>query len=140
MTSSLTPHCKRAETVARLINRPFESYEQRCWQMVAEIERDLYGRSLPPLIGPPPNLRDRARHFAAHEAHGWSEVDRPEDGAVALMHRAGTPREMLIHAGVFIAIERAGVLHCDDPCGVVFDSLLELRTRRWMPRWFIPRS
>jgi hypothetical protein len=126
--------------VSALINQPWARDGRHCARLVKEVERDLFGRALPETLAIAPPMTERPALFVAAIAQsGWHEIDAPEHGAVALMHAVGTPREDLIHAGVYLALDRGGVLHCDFPQGVVFDSLVQLTAlRHRVPRWFVP--
>lgn len=71
--------------------------------------------------------------MARRDMHkGWRRVDAPANGAVVFMTRAGHgPERSAIHSGVYLALDGGGVLHTDNPHGVVFDTLPEMRARNW---------
>ena len=133
--------------VSALINEPWARDGRHCWRLVVDVQRDLFGRELPAVLDVAPATAGEARRvnpklFAEHaERARWREVDDPQHGAIVLMHRAGAPRDALIHAGVYLALDGGGILHCDAPQGVAFDRVQELiEVRRWAPRYFIPRD
>lgn len=117
----------RAAFIAGLIGTPYDKMEHHCWWLVGLVERELAGISLP--VAAYAGRHERARILAAHpERTRWRQVPRPADLDVVLMARA--PGQD-IHAGVYLA-DRRGVIHTDDPHGVVVDTMLELeQSRRW---------
>lgn len=133
--------------VSALINQPWARDGRHCWRLVVEVQRDLFGRTLPAVLDTAPAVREgralKPRLFAEHEERArWIETTPiVAHGAIVLMHRRGMPPDALIHAGVYLALDAGGVLHCDAPQGVVFDSMRELtELRRWSPRFFIPKA
>lgn len=148
MTNNSIQPCSKADAalyVSGLINQPWAKDGRHCWRLVIEVQRDLFGRELPSVMDVAPTgsegRRLKPKLFAEHDEVGrWREVILPEHGAIALMHLVSLPPHALIHAGVYLALDGGGVVHCDHPQGVVFDSLTELRVRRWTPRWFVPRK
>ncbi len=126
-----------------LINRP-APLAFPCWRLVIEVQRDLFDRKLPPLLdvvrrgaaGPAEN----AEQFAGHpERARWQETERGCDGAVVLMRQCGANVAALEHAGVYLDLDGGGVLHSDNPHGVVFDSLVMLTVRGWEPIFLVPK-
>lgn len=132
--------------VSRLINQLWVRDGLHCWRLVVDVQRDLFGRVLPAVIDIAPvgleGRRLKPKLFAEHaERVRWRDVAAPVHGAIVLMHQASAPAEAIIHAGVYLAIDGGGVLHCDDPQGVAFDTLRELTIRRWSPAtYLIPRG
>jgi hypothetical protein len=129
--------------VASLVGLPWQRDGLHCWALVTKVQRDLFDRSLPVgLTVAPESKLSLARLFVAgiETETGWQEVPVPAHGAVALMHRHGAAATALIHCGCWLAIDGGGVLHTDDPHGVVFDDLAALRARNWCARWFIPKA
>ncbi|CAL8981538.1 hypothetical protein RHODGE_RHODGE_02837 [Rhodoplanes serenus] len=133
-----------AAYVSGLINQPWARDGRHCWRLVCDVQRDLFGRVLPAVVdvAPPPGAEGRqarARLFAEHdERRRWRPAATPVHGAVALMRRAAAPRDMLIHAGVWLDLDGGGCLHSADPHGVVLDTLPQLAARGWVPTWFVP--
>ncbi|RAI44699.1 glycoside hydrolase [Rhodoplanes roseus] len=131
-----------AAYVSALIGRPWDRTGLHCGALVQQVQRDLFGRSLPDVMreAPPCDAEgrlERYRVFAEHPAHGdWQQALRPTHGCLVLMRRrSGRPHE---HVGVWLALDGGGVLHTDAPHGVVFDSLAQLALRGWLPTWFVP--
>ena len=127
--------------VQRLIGMPWQRRGLHCWALVDMVERDLFGRALP--LGPSvcPDRETRRELLAASaEDYGWVEIPQPEHGAVARMHHVGGNPADLEHAGVYFAVRGGHVLHTDQPHGVVFDNLIELKVRGWVPRFFVPQE
>jgi hypothetical protein len=127
--------------VQRLVGMPWHRRGMHCWQLVRMVQHDLFDREVP--LGPDacPRREQRRELFAAEaEQYGWGEVPEPVHGAIARMHRiGGNPRD-LEHAGVYLDVNTGMVFHTDQPHGVVLDTLLELRVRGWVPRWFVPQE
>jgi hypothetical protein len=144
MTPNITPPCRTIDVgayVTRLINQPWARDGRHCWQLVREVQRDLFGRELPVIVDVAPvgtdGLREKHRLFSTHaELANWREVSTPTHGAVAIMSRGVST--MFTHAGVFLDVDGGGVLHTSAPHGCVFDSLLDLSARRWKPIYFVP--
>lgn len=131
--------------VSRLINRPWTRINN-CWRLVREVQRDLFGVTLPPIINIAPEGGRAAREtrrelFTTHEERRqWQESDVPTHGAVALMRLPAASVGDFQHAGVYLDLDGGGVLHTNKPHGVVFDSLSDLMAiRRWVPTYFIRR-
>lgn len=131
---------RAAAYVDALIGKPWQGAGLHCWALVAQVQRDLFGRDLPPVLEIAPADKSEAMQlFASHpERSRWVEALHPSDGAIMLASRSDSGRRAC-HAGVYLAVERGGVLHVDAPHGVVFDDLLILKTRRWAPLWLVPR-
>jgi hypothetical protein len=125
----------------RLIGRPWHRRGMHCWALVSQVQRDLFNRDLP--LGPAacPGREQRRELLAVPaETVGWKEVSEPVHGAIARMHRVGGNPADLEHAGVYLEVNGGIVLHTDQPHGVVADSLIELKLRGWVPRWFVPQT
>lgn len=146
MTPKISQPCKITDVgayVSRLINQPWARDGRHCWQMVREVQRDLFGRELPVVVEVAPvgseGLHAKHKLFSTHaELANWREVATPTHGAVAIMSRGVLT--MFTHAGVYLEIDGGGILHTAAPHGGVFDSLLELHARRWKPIYFVPLS
>lgn len=131
--------------VSALINEPWMRDGRHCWRLVIDVQRELFGRELPAVLDVAPigaeGRRLKPRLFGEHQERArWRETEQRVHGAVVLMHRASAKPDALVHAGVWLMVDGGGVLHCDHPQGVVFDSSLELAQRRWVPRFFVPRE
>lgn len=128
-----------ATYVSALQGRPW-SIEAHCWDLVRQVQRDLFGRDLPAvLIADRLNARDLVRIFHAHDERArWQPVAKPAHGAIVLMHRPGA-HARAIHAGVYLDLDGGGVLHADEDAGVTFDGAAELHLRGWRTEHFIPR-
>ena len=127
-----------AAYVSALQGRPWTT-TNHCWALVLEVQRDLFGRVLPPfLIDGRLTARELVAAFHGHEERrNWRQVAVPSDGAVVLMHRPGSPSRA-IHTGVYLALEGGGVLHADEQAGVTFDGSADLLVRGWRAEFFLP--
>lgn len=123
-----------------MVSRPWEKDGLHCWAFVSEVERMLFGRSLP-LFAVMPELREVVALFRDHpERRNWVEVATPIDGSIVLMARPADIRRNALHCGVFLLADGPGqVWHCDEPQGVEAVSPVELtELRRWSLRYFEP--
>lgn len=133
----------QASYVSALIGKPWQADGLHCWALVCQTVNDLFGVRLPGVLEAPEGRRTKAGMFASHPARaGWVEAQPPLPWAVALMHRRGGAPDVIEHAGVYLPIDGGGILHVDDPHGVVFDSMFELpRFRCWAsPVLMVPSS
>ena len=119
--------------MASYMGRPYSRTDLHCWELVRRAQAEIFNRVLPAVIEHPGTKIGVARLMASRDAHpGWHRSDAPTHGAVVFMTRAGHGAERAaIHSGVYLALDAGGVLHTDDPHGVVFESLAELRARNW---------
>lgn len=106
-----------------------------CWHLFRHVQRVFFGRDVPD-VAVPENVHWAwlIRAFDQHpERHLWRECPpdamglvTAADGAAVLMARRDRPA----HIGVWIADKRR-VLHADPQHGVVFEALVDLRTKGW---------
>lgn len=118
---------------AAYIGRPYEKTGLHCWELVRRCQAEIFSRELPAVLEHPGTARGVAKLMARRDTHpGWRRTDTPAHGAVVFMTRAGHgPERAAVHSGVCLAIDGGGVLHTDDPHGVVFESISELKARNW---------
>ena len=132
----------RAAFLNGFVNRPWAKDGLHCWAFVSEVERVLFGRSLP-LFAVMPELREVARLFRDHdERRNWREVAAPADGSIVLMSRVADRRRSDLHCGVFLVTDGPGqIWHCDEPQGVEAVSPVEVtELRRWSLRYYEPAT
>jgi cell wall-associated NlpC family hydrolase len=99
-----------------------------CWGFVRHVQRERFGRELPPIKVDADSIRDVARAFGSHdERASWMQVERPIEGDCVLMAHAKYPS----HVGLWVEVDGGGVLHCIRGPGVVFNSLSALRHFGW---------
>lgn len=122
-----------ADFVGTVIGRAYEPAGLHCWELVRTAQALLFGRALPPVLVAPERRRELIGLMGLrHNYPGWREVAEPQHGAVVFMTRNGhNLAQAACHAGTWLALDGGGVLHTDDPHGVVFDSLAELAARNW---------
>jgi hypothetical protein len=108
-----------------------------CWGLVVEVERALFGRTLP-MIAEPPETKEELQAFVAlHAARKqWCVVERPVHGGVVEMSHQGDP----FHIGVYLDVDGGGIFHSVSPSprggptrlgGVRFDPILKLQASGW---------
>lgn len=122
-----------ADFVGLMIGRPYEPAGLHCWELVRTAQKLLFDRDLPPVLVAPERRRELVGLMSLrHSYSGWGEIPDAQHGAVVFMTRHGHDlAQAACHAGVWLALDGGGVLHTDDPHGVVFDSLPELAARNW---------
>jgi hypothetical protein len=114
------------------------SVTDHCWDLVRRGQREIYSRELPEvLISGKLEARALVRMFDEHpERERWARVNIPEDGAVVLMNKGGA-HGRAIHAGIYFDLDCGGILHVDDPHGVVFEDALTIQLRGWTCDYFV---
>jgi hypothetical protein len=130
--------------LAALIGLPWSWRGGNCWDFVAHVEAELFGRILPAVDVPV--LLDKRWVLKAFDGHperaSWREVETgphgmvtAADGALVLMAHLKMPG----HVGVWLKPEQI-VLHCDEANGVCAESVLALQQRGWKKlRFFEPK-
>jgi hypothetical protein len=115
-----------------VIGEPYSKTGLHCWELVRRTQAAVFGRVLPAILEAPSNRLALARLMARrHDYAGWAPA-QAQHGAVVFMTRRGHgPSRAAIHAGTYLALDGGGVLHTDDPHGVVFETLAELSARNW---------
>lgn len=99
-----------------------------CWGLVRYIYRQHYGLEVPAVNVNPDSLRDVLVAFKRDPAfQAFEEVKSPQDGDVVLMRQSKYP----VHAGMWLAADGGGVLHCCREGGVVFQDLPSLYLCGW---------
>lgn len=124
---------KASAFASAYIGRPYDPVGLHCWELVRRAQEDIFNRKLPLVMEHPGTKLAVARLMARRDKHpGWRRFDAPQHGAVVFMTRAGHgPERAAIHSGVYLAMDGGGILHTDEPHGVAFESLAELRARNW---------
>ncbi len=114
------------------IGRAYEKTGLHCWELTRRCQA-VFGRELPSVLAVPDHPAGIARLMRRRDKHsGWRRVDAPRHGAVVFMARAGHgPERAAIHCGTYLALDGGGILHTDNPHGVVFESLSELKAQGW---------
>jgi hypothetical protein len=119
--------------VEDVIGRAYEPAGLHCWELVRACQAAVFGRALPPVLVAPERKRELVEMMSLrHSYHGWNQIESPAHGAVVFMTRNGHDiSKAACHAGVWLDLDGGGLLHTDDPHGVVFESLPELSARNW---------
>lgn len=123
-----------AAFISAHVGKPYSYTDLHCWELVRRAQLEIFNRTLPAVIEHPRSKVGIAKLMARRDKHrGWRTVPAPEHGAVVFMTRRGHGAERAaIHSGVYLAVDTGGILHTDDPHGVVFDSVSEIKARNWV--------
>lgn len=99
-----------------------------CGGLARDCEMALFGRTMPIVNIDANNPLAIARTIKAHPLYaGWVTAPTPRHGDVVTLYRAVTPA----HVGVYLAVDRGGLLHATEECGVRFDPLHVLPALGW---------
>src|SRR5262245_5645291 len=103
-----------------------------CWGLTRHCQREVFGRAMPALTAADAADRDdiRAvmRAIKEHPLHAlWTRAGAPHHGGIVTMAHHRYPS----HIGVFLKLDRGGVLHCLKEDGVRFDAIMQLRMQGW---------
>lgn len=102
--------------------------ENDCWAFFRRVQREQYGRELPPIDIDSLNLRQILGTFEAHpERRLWHQTETPQDGDGVLMGRNDHP----IHVGIWVLVMGGRVLHCEQKAGVVLQDMTSLKMHLW---------
>ena len=91
-----------------------------CWGLLQHLQREFFGRDLPELSATPGATR--ADYHTRLTTGEWECVDVPAHGDGALLRGGDFP-----HVGVWLDIERGGVLHSQHGIGVIWTPRSALR-------------
>lgn len=115
----------QVDYVNRLLGRPYTP-DFRCWDLVRLVQAHLFNRALPSVPQDIETPKAMMREFDRHaEKANWRRADRPSEGAIILM--GGARREH--HAGVYLSVNRGGVIHTLPDSGVQFEPWRDLIAR-----------
>lgn len=148
MTKHIIPRSKTNNLQAyvnSLINQPWTKEARHCWRFVREAAKELYGIDVPLVLEVAPGgfegRKSKRKLWKEHpERANFDEIANPVDGAIVLMRRPFVLPGNFDHAGLYIDVDGGGILHCDAPQGVCFDSLREIELRRWVPSYFVRKQ
>jgi hypothetical protein len=99
-----------------------------CWGITRACQRVVFERELPLVLVDETNTRAVIEAIAASPLHEQAEiVARPAHGDLVTMSRHDHPR----HIGVYLALDRGGILHCYEKAGVRFDTIATLAALGW---------
>lgn len=98
-----------------------------CWGLVWEVQR-RFGRSLPTVDDPPTSLMGVAKLFRDTDIRDLlQKVERPEHGCIVEMSHSSRP----YHVGVYLDVDRGGIIHSLGKLGVQFDRMPNLLAAGW---------
>lgn len=102
--------------------------EHDCWAFFARVQRERFGRDVPPIEIDPDDVLAVARAIRDDdERQHWRHVDVPQEGDAVLLAHARYPS----HIGVWVNVDGGGVLHCVRGAGVVFSRPQMLARDGW---------
>lgn len=132
-----------AAFVDLVIGRPYEAKGLHCWELTRQCQSVLFKRELPPVLVAPERMRELLGLMQTrHHYPGWRESATPAHGAIVFLTRNGhDAARAACHAGTWLDLDGGGLLHTDDPHGVVFETLPELKARNWAePSFHVPAT
>lgn len=113
---------------ADYIGDEWRAGEHDCWGFVRRVQRERYGREVPPFDVDAFNCLACARAVRDNpERSNWQQVGEPQEGDAVLLAHAKHPS----HVGIWIDADGGGVLHCVEGDGVVFQARKSLAACGW---------
>ena len=99
-----------------------------CWATVWWVQKHLFAVDLPVFTDPPTDTAGVARVFRDVSVRDrLTELDEPEHGCIVELSHSIRPH----HVGVWLDLDRGGILHCYGNCGVQFDRLATMKAAGW---------
>ncbi len=119
--------------VAALIGKPWErgasgpdAYD--CWGLARKVQSILFNRELDDIPDPPDSPKELARFIVGHRQRDkWTLAESPSHGQIVEMVQVRNP----FHIGVYLNIDRGGIIHSLENTGVRFDKLDVLKAVGW---------
>ena len=121
---------------AQYIGEPYVPQENDCWAFCRRVWHTHFGLDVPVVAVNGTNLRAITRAFSYHpERDLWQPVESPIEGDAVLMAHSRFPS----HVGIWVDADGGGVLHCQDPLGVIFSRRDALARAGWARLQFYRR-
>lgn len=102
-----------------------------CWAFASMVQSRFFQRPLVPIADF--GSREAARNLVAAR-RTWRRVEVPTHGDMVEFQRFGRAD----HVGVWLDVDRGGVLHCMQGPGTCFDRVADLEVLGWRPRFWTP--
>ena len=113
---------------AQYIGEAYERGSNDCWAFCRRVWAEHFGMEVPVVSVDGSSLRAITRAFSHHpERMLWNAVEYPVEGDAVLLSHSRFPS----HVGIWIDADGGGVLHCQDPMGVIFSSRAALQRGGW---------
>ncbi len=116
-----------------VIGQDYDPTGLHCWELVRQCQQTVFKRDLPLVLVAPERRRELLDMMELRKLNPhYVEVPEPVHGAVVFMTKNGHDvSRAACHAGVWLDLDGGGILHTDDPHGVVFETMLQIKLRNW---------
>lgn len=119
------------------IGDAYDPQTHDCWAFCRRVWAEQFALTVPVVTVNGSNLRAITRAFSHHEERAlWAAVEVPQEGDAVLLAHSKYPS----HVGIWVTADGGGVLHCQDPMGVVFSSRSALARAGWARLQFYRRT
>lgn len=119
----------KANKILNYINKKWESGatgpdKYDCHGLVVDIQKNVYNKTMPDVKVNSDSLFSVVKAISKNKIwNQFKKIDKPEDGCLVKMFTAEEPN----HIGVYVDIDRGGVIHSLRNQGVVWDHLFILK-------------
>lgn len=121
---------------AKYIGDEYDAVTHDCWGFCRRVWAEQFSLDVPVVTVSGSNLRAITRAFGNNpERANWRDVDFPQEGDAVLLAHSRYPS----HVGIWVEADGGGVLHCQDPMGVIFSSRAALVRAGWAHLQFYRR-
>lgn len=116
-----------------VIGEPYNRDGLNCWEAVRRYYQVVHNVELPPVLIAPSRMKELIGMMELRKTYaGWVEVPQPQHAAIVFMTKNGHEvSNAACHAGIWLDFDGGGILHTDDPHGVVFETLGQIKLHNW---------
>ena len=119
------------------IGLPYVPQQRDCWAFCRTVWSERFGLDVPVVEVNGYTLRSITRAFSHHPERAlWNAVEYPREGDAVLLAHTRFPS----HVGIWLDADGGGVLHCQDPLGVIFSRRDALERAGWARLQFYRRQ